>query len=59
MPIDAYKPEWFMKESHQTPEDAVKGFLELAATTFIPIPLRKHGTLLWYDTKLGLYYQFI
>ena len=23
------------------------------------LPKRKHGTLLWYDTKLGLYYQYI
>lgn len=23
------------------------------------LPIRKHGTLLWYDTKLGLYYQLI
>ncbi|PIC80614.1 MBL fold metallo-hydrolase [Sporosarcina sp. P18a] len=37
MPIGAYEPEWFMKESHLTPEDAVKGFLELAGKTFIPI----------------------
>lgn len=37
MPIGAYEPEWFMKESHLTPEDAVKGFLEVAATTFIPM----------------------
>lgn len=37
MPIGAYEPEWFMKESHLTPEDAVKGFLEIAGTTFIPM----------------------
>ncbi|PID24659.1 MBL fold metallo-hydrolase [Sporosarcina sp. P7] len=37
MPIGAYEPEWFMKESHLTPEDAVKGFLDLAGKTFIPI----------------------
>ncbi|ARF18786.1 MBL fold metallo-hydrolase [Sporosarcina ureae] len=37
MPIGAYEPEWFMKESHLTPEDAVKGFLDIAGTTFIPM----------------------
>ncbi|ARJ37835.1 MBL fold metallo-hydrolase [Sporosarcina ureae] len=37
MPIGAYEPEWFMKESHLTPEDAVKGFLEVAGQTFIPM----------------------
>ncbi|PID04111.1 MBL fold metallo-hydrolase [Sporosarcina sp. P2] len=37
MPIGAYEPEWFMKESHLTPEYAVKGFLDLAGKIFIPI----------------------
>ena len=37
MPIGAYEPEWFMKDSHVNPEDAVKAFLELEGTTFIPM----------------------
>ncbi|MCG7344882.1 MBL fold metallo-hydrolase [Sporosarcina sp. ACRSL] len=37
MPIGAYEPEWFLKESHINPEDAVKAFLELEAHTFIPM----------------------
>ncbi len=37
MPIGAYEPKWFMKDSHINPEDAVKAFLELEGTTFIPM----------------------
>lgn len=37
MPIGAYEPEWFMKDSHLNPEDAIQAFLELGGTTFIPM----------------------
>lgn len=37
MPIGAYEPEWFMKDSHINPEDSVKAFLELQAKTFVPM----------------------
>jgi len=37
MPIGAYEPEWFMKLSHTNPEDAIKGFFDLRADTFIPM----------------------
>ena len=37
MPIGAYEPEWFMKVSHINPEDAVRAFLELNGSTFIPM----------------------
>lgn len=37
MPIGAYEPEWFMKNSHIGPEDAVKAFTELNAKYFIPM----------------------
>ncbi|MFJ7975693.1 MBL fold metallo-hydrolase [Peribacillus sp. NPDC096379] len=37
MPIGAYEPEWFMKDSHINPEEAVKAFQELGGTTFIPM----------------------
>lgn len=42
MPIGAYKPHWFMHRSHTSPEDAVKAFNQLGATTFLPI---HYGTL--------------
>ena len=37
MPIGAYEPEWFMRDSHINPEDAIKAFLELKGKTFIPM----------------------
>ncbi|MHC0036334.1 MBL fold metallo-hydrolase [Pseudoneobacillus sp. C159] len=37
MPIGAYEPEWFMKDSHINPEDSVKAFLELKAKYFVPM----------------------
>lgn len=37
MPIGAYEPEWFMRDSHISPEDSVQAFLDLKAKTFIPM----------------------
>ncbi|AZV42972.1 MBL fold metallo-hydrolase [Peribacillus asahii] len=37
MPIGAYEPEWFMSDSHITPEDAVRAFFELSGDFFIPM----------------------
>lgn len=37
MPIGAYEPEWFMKDSHINPEDAVRAFEELGGKRFIPM----------------------
>ncbi|MGO0060102.1 MBL fold metallo-hydrolase [Brevibacillus fluminis] len=37
VPIGAYEPEWFMGVSHMTPEEAVQGFLDMRAKTFIPM----------------------
>ncbi|MFT4414580.1 MBL fold metallo-hydrolase [Fredinandcohnia humi] len=37
MPIGAYEPEWFMRDSHINPEDAIKAFLELNGKKFIPM----------------------
>ncbi len=37
MPIGAYEPEWFMGESHISPEDSVKAFIELGAKNFVPM----------------------
>jgi len=35
LPIGAYEPRWFMKESHMNPEDAVKAHLDLQSKTSI------------------------
>ncbi|MGG0726550.1 MBL fold metallo-hydrolase [Bacillus paramycoides] len=37
MPIGAYEPEWFMKVSHVSPEEAVQAYLDINATHFIPM----------------------
>ncbi|MFD2444778.1 MBL fold metallo-hydrolase [Bacillus sp. CGMCC 1.16607] len=37
MPIGAYEPEWFMADSHISPEDSVKAFIELKANNFVPM----------------------
>ncbi|MDQ0154723.1 MBL fold metallo-hydrolase [Robertmurraya andreesenii] len=37
MPIGAYEPEWFMADSHISPEDSVKAFIELEAKQFVPM----------------------
>lgn len=37
MPIGAYEPEWFMKVSHVSPEEAVQAYLDVNATHFIPM----------------------
>jgi L-ascorbate metabolism protein UlaG (beta-lactamase superfamily) len=37
MPIGAYEPEWFMKDSHISPEDSVIAFKELNADFFVPM----------------------
>ena len=35
LPIGAYAPEWFMHQSHMTPEEAVQAFVDLRARTFL------------------------
>lgn len=37
MPIGAYKPTWMMERAHTSPQQAVQGFNELGAKTFIPM----------------------
>ncbi|TYS13784.1 MBL fold metallo-hydrolase [Rossellomorea vietnamensis] len=37
MPIGAYEPEWFMRDSHINPEDAVTAFAEMNGELFIPM----------------------
>lgn len=37
MPIGAYEPEWFMADSHISPEDSVKAFIDLKAKLFVPM----------------------
>ncbi|MEJ7647411.1 MAG: MBL fold metallo-hydrolase [Chryseolinea sp.] len=35
--IGAYEPEWFMSPNHQSPADALKGFIELNGDNLIPM----------------------
>ncbi|GGE59315.1 L-ascorbate metabolism protein UlaG (beta-lactamase superfamily) [Priestia taiwanensis] len=37
MPIGAYEPEWFMRDSHMAPEEAVQAYLDIQAKHFIPM----------------------
>ncbi|MFS0728156.1 MBL fold metallo-hydrolase [Paenibacillus sp. 1P07SE] len=37
LPIGAYEPEWFMRDAHMTPEEAVQTFLDVGARTFVPM----------------------
>jgi L-ascorbate metabolism protein UlaG (beta-lactamase superfamily) len=37
MPIGAYEPEWFMAPQHVSPEQAVQAFMDVGATTFVPM----------------------
>jgi L-ascorbate metabolism protein UlaG (beta-lactamase superfamily) len=48
--IGAYKPEWFMHESHTSPADAVRAFHDVKAKTLIPM---HYGTFDLSDEALG------
>src|SRR5690606_38561918 len=37
IPIGAYEPEWFMGDSHMTPEEAVQTFIDVGASIFVPM----------------------
>jgi L-ascorbate metabolism protein UlaG (beta-lactamase superfamily) len=37
LPIGAYEPEWFMRDSHMAPEEAVQTFLDVGASAFVPM----------------------
>ncbi|CAI6081151.1 MBL fold metallo-hydrolase [Cohnella sp. JJ-181] len=37
VPIGAYEPEWFMRGSHMSPEEAVQTFLDVGARFFVPM----------------------
>ncbi|MBP2002447.1 L-ascorbate metabolism protein UlaG (beta-lactamase superfamily) [Paenibacillus shirakamiensis] len=37
MPIGAYEPEWFMTSQHVNPEEAIQAFVDVKATTMIPM----------------------
>lgn len=56
MGIGAYKPEWFMHESHTSPQKAVDGFHDLKAKTLIPM---HYGTFDLSDEAVGDPYRTI
>jgi len=37
IPIGAYEPEWFMRDSHMSPEEAVQTFADVGADFFVPM----------------------
>jgi len=37
LPIGAYKPDYIMKHSHTTPEEAIRAFHDLGAEKFVPM----------------------
>jgi len=37
LPIGAYEPEWFMRDSHMAPEQAVQTYLDVGADIFVPM----------------------
>jgi L-ascorbate metabolism protein UlaG (beta-lactamase superfamily) len=37
LPIGAYEPEWFMRDSHMSPEEAVQAFTDIGAGAFVPM----------------------
>lgn len=50
LPIGAYSPQWFMKSSHITPEEALRAAEDLQARTLIPM---HYGTFDLSDEPLG------
>ncbi|ARF13112.1 helix-turn-helix domain-containing protein [Sporosarcina ureae] len=70
--IEEVDNEHFISSDHPMTKDHYISFIAFATGDQVQIikqypewsfqtrlPKRKHGTLLWYDTQLGLYYQFI
>lgn len=64
--------EWFISSDHSMTKDHYISFIAFATGDQVQIikqypewslqtriPKLKHGKLLWYDTKLGLYYQLV
>ncbi|MTD31955.1 helix-turn-helix domain-containing protein [Planomicrobium sp. YIM 101495] len=64
--------EWFISSDHPMTKEHYISFLAFATGDQIQlikqfpewslqsrIPKKKHGKLLWYDTKFGLYYQLV
>lgn len=37
IPIGAYEPEWFMRDAHMSPEEAVQTYIDLQALIFVPM----------------------
>jgi len=50
LPIGAYEPEWFMRQQHMNPEDAMRAFADLKARRMLPM---HWGTYQLTDEWLG------
>ncbi|PID04109.1 XRE family transcriptional regulator [Sporosarcina sp. P2] len=70
--IEEIDNERFISSDHPMTKDHYISFIAFATGDHVQIikqypewsfqtrlPLRKHGTLLWYDTQFGLFYQYI
>ncbi|PID24661.1 helix-turn-helix transcriptional regulator [Sporosarcina sp. P7] len=70
--IEEVDNERFISSDHPMTKDHYISFIAFATGDHVQIikqypewsfqtrlPLRKHGTLLWYDTQFGLFYQYI
>lgn len=72
MSVSEVDQEWYISSEHPMTKEHYISFIAFATGDQVQmikqypewgvqtrIPKRKHGMLLWYDTQLGLYYQYI